>query len=418
MGKTFAEKILAMKAGVSEVRPGQIVTVEPDIIMSHDNSAAISKTFAKIGVEKVWNPDKIVIVLDHVVPAADETHARNHQAIREFVAKQGIKNFYDIGIGVCHEVLPEKGHVVPGTLILGSDSHTTSYGAFGTFAAGIGRSETAAIWATGQLWLKVPDSFKIVISGRFPAFVGAKDLILHIIGTLGADGADYRAVEYTGPTVGEMSIDDRIVLCNMAIEMGAKAGIVEADEKTAEWLAAHGVRDYQIVRADADAHYERVLELNVERLEPQLSCPHSVDNVAPVGDKAGVELNQILLGTCTNGRLSDLRIAAEILNGRKVARGVRLLVLPASQEVYLEAMESGVLASLIRAGAVVCNPGCGPCLGAHQGVLAPGEVCLSTSNRNFQGRMGCRDAEIYLASPATAAASALTGRITDPREIN
>lgn len=416
MGKTFAEKILASKAGLAEVRPGQIVTVEPDMIMSHDNSAAISKTFAKIGVEKVWNPDKIVIVLDHVVPAADETHARNHKAIREFVASQKIKHFHDIGIGICHEVMPEKGYVVPGTLILGSDSHTTTYGAFGAFAAGIGRSETAAIWATGHLWLKVADSFKIVISGSFPSHVGAKDLILHIIGTLGADGADYRAVEFTGPTVRSMSIDDRIVLCNMAIEMGAKAGIVEADDKTATWLATRGVKDYRIVRADEDACYERVLEFDVEDLEPQIACPHRVDNVVPVGRKAGTALNQVLLGTCTNGRLSDLRTAADILKGRKIAREVRMLVLPASMEVYLEALESGVLATLIRAGAVVCNPGCGPCLGAHQGVLAPGEVCLSTSNRNFQGRMGCRDAEIYLASPATAAASALAGRITDPRE--
>lgn len=418
MGKTFAEKILASKAGLSEVQPGQIVTVEPDIIMSHDNSAAISKTFAKIGVERVWNPDRIVIVLDHVVPAADETHAKNHQTIREFVASQGIKRFHDIGIGICHEVLPEKGHVVPGTLILGSDSHTTTYGAFGAFAAGIGRSETAAIWATGKLWLKVPDTFKIVISGSFPARVGAKDLILHIIGTLHADGADYRAVEYTGPTVSAMSIDDRMVMSNMALEMGAKAGIVEADEKTAVWLAPRGVKDYQIVRADKDARYERVLEFDVEQLEPQIACPHRVDNVVPVGKKTGIALNQILLGTCTNGRLSDLRIAADILKGRTIARGVRMLVLPASMEVYLEALDSGVLATLIRAGAVVCNPGCGPCLGAHQGVLAPGEVCLSTSNRNFKGRMGCRDAEIYLASPATAAASALTGRITDPREID
>jgi 3-isopropylmalate/(R)-2-methylmalate dehydratase large subunit len=417
VGETFAEKVLAQKARLKTVRPGEIITAQPDIVMSHDNSAAILRTFQKIGVERVWNPKKIVIVLDHVVPAADETHAKNHKLIREFVQQQKIEHFFDINTGICHQVLPEKGFARPGFLILGSDSHTTTYGAFGAFAAGIGRSETAAIWATGELWLRVPESFKIEITGRFAKSVYAKDLILHIIGTLGADGADYRSVEYCGAAVREMTVDDRMVLCNMAIEMGAKAGVVEVDSVTEEWLAARGVMEYDTIRADSDAHYEKEFHFDLAGLEPQLACPHTVDNVVAVRERAGVPINQVVLGTCTNGRLSDLQIAASILKGHRIAPQVRLIVLPASAEVYAAAIRAGVLETLVAAGAVVCNPGCGPCLGAHQGVLAPGEVCVSTSNRNFKGRMGCAEAEIYLASPATAAASAVTGKITDPRDV-
>jgi len=416
MGFTFAEKILAQKSGRSGVRAGEIVIAEPDIIMSHDNSSAIAKTFAEIGVSKVWNPDKIVIILDHVVPAASEKHAQNHKTVREFVAAQGIKNFYDINHGICHQVLSEKGHAVPGRLILGSDSHTTTYGAFGCFAAGIGRTETAAIWATGKLWLLCPQTYKILIKGKSPEGVFAKDVILHITGKLGADGADYRCVEFTGMAVADMSIDDRMLLCNMVAEMGAKTGVCMVDDTTRAWLMGHGVTEYEAVYSDADADYENVLEFDISSIEPQVACPHTVDNVKPVSEVEGVRIQQCLLGTCTNGRVSDLHLAAEILKGKKIAQGVRLIVLPASKKVYQEAMSKGILETLSEAGAVICNPGCGPCLGAHQGVLAPGEVCLSTANRNFKGRMGCPNSEIYLASPATVAASAIEGAIADPRK--
>ena len=416
MGFTFAEKILAQKSGRSAIRAGEIVIAEPDIIMSHDNSSAIAKTFAEIGVSKVWNPDKIVIILDHVVPAASEKHAQNHKTVREFVSAQGIKNFYDINHGICHQVFPEKGHAVPGRLILGSDSHTTTYGAFGCFAAGIGRTETAAIWATGKLWLLCPQTYKILIKGKFPVGVFAKDVILHIIGKLGADGADYRCVEFTGMAVADMSIDDRMLLCNMAAEMGAKTGVCMVDDTTRAWLMGHGVTEYEAVYSDADAAYENVLAFDISSIEPQVACPHTVDNVKPVSEVEGLRIQQCLLGTCTNGRVSDLRLAAGILKGKKIAQGVRLIVLPASKKVYQEAMSKGILETLSEAGAVICNPGCGPCLGAHQGVLAPGEVCLSTANRNFKGRMGCPNSEIYLASPATVAASAIEGAIADPRK--
>jgi len=416
MGFSFAEKILAKKSGQKSVRAGEIVIAEPDLILSHDNAADISSAFAKIGVEKVWNPDKIVIILDHVVPAASDKHAQNHKKVREFVKAQGIRLFYDIQAGVCHQVLPEKGHAVPGRLILGSDSHTTSYGAFGCFAIGIGRTEAAAVWATGSLWLRCPDSFRIKLMGSLPTGVYAKDVILHIIGHLGADGADYRSVEFCGPVIAGMTIDDRMVLCNMAAEMGAKNGVCEVDETTRTWLRGKGVTQYEEIHSDPDASYEKKLEYNVSGFVPCVACPHSVDHVVPVTEKQGQMVHQCLLGTCTNGRVSDLRIAADILKGRKIHSGIRLIVLPASQEIYLEAMKEGILEILSEAGAVICNPGCGPCLGAHMGVLAPGEVCLSTANRNFKGRMGCPSAEVYLASPATVAASALEGAITDPRK--
>jgi len=416
MDSTFAEKVLAKKAGKKRISAGEIVTVEPDIIMSHDNSAAISGTFSKIGVKKVWNPDKIVIILDHVVPAASEKHAQNHKTIREFVKAQGIPNFYDINHGICHQVLPENGHAIPGRLILGSDSHTTTYGAFGCFAAGIGRTEAAAVWATGSLWMRCPESFRLVLSGAHPPGVYAKDIILHSIGKLGADGANYKCVEFSGSAVSGMSIDDRMVLCNMAAEMGAKAGVWMVDEKTRAWLANRGINQYEEIYPDTDATYEKSIEIDVSDLAPQIACPHTVDNVVPLSGREGVKIDQCLLGTCTNGRMPDLRIAAKILKGNKINPNVRLIVLPASWSIYTQAMKEGLLDIFIEAGGVICNPGCGPCLGAHQGILAPGEVCLSTANRNFKGRMGCRDAEVFLASPASVAASALEGKIADPRK--
>ena len=415
MGHTFVEKVLARSAGLDSVVPGQIVTVRPDKLLTHDNTAAISKKFRQIGVERMADPDISVIVLDHVAPAANETYAINHQVIRQFVAEQGISSFCDIGEGICHQVLPERGHAWPGAVIVGSDSHTPTHGAFGAFAAGIGRTEAAAVMATGQIWLRVPESLWIVVNGTLPERVSAKDVILHIIGDLRADGANYCSVEFAGETVREMSIASRMVLTNMAAEMGAKNGVVEPDEVTRAWLRGRVEHDYEEVHADPDATYERVVEYNVDEFAPQVAKPHTVDNVVPVTEVAGTPINQALVGTCTNGRLEDLAAAADILRGRHIAPSVRLLVLPASREILLTAIERGFVSDMVAAGATLLNPGCGPCLGAHEGCMAPGEMTISTANRNFKGRMGSKEAFIYLASPATVAASALSGVITDPR---
>ncbi len=416
MGKTFAEKVLARKAGLPEVAPGQIVEAEPDLGMSHDNTAAILKIFGKLGLERIRNPERFVVILDHVVPAAQVQYAENHKEIREFVRTQGIR-FYDVGRGICHQVVVEEGLARPGWLILGADSHTTTYGALGAFAAGIGRSEMAALWATSKLWLKVPATIRIELTGKLPELVTAKDVILYLIGKLGADGALYRSVEFTGPLVERMSISERLVLCNMVAEMGAKNGYVAPDEATFSYLRERGVAEYEPIYPDPDAEYERVLRFDLSDLEPQVARPHTVDNVVPISEVEGTRVDQVLIGTCTNGRIEDLRLAAEVMGGRPVAEGTRLLILPASREVWVQAAREGLLERFATAGALVLNPGCGPCLGAHQGVLAPGEVCLSTSNRNFKGRMGSPEAEIYLASPAVAAATAVTGVITDPRKL-
>ena len=416
MGKTFAEKILARKAGLPEVVPGQIVEAVPDLGMSHDNTAAIRKIFGKLGLERVREPERFVVILDHVVPAAQVQYAENHKEIREFVRSQGIR-FHDVGRGICHQVVVEEGLARPGWLILGADSHTTTYGALGAFSAGIGRSEMAALWATSKLWLKVPTTIRIELSGKLPELVTAKDVILHLIGKLGADGALYRSVEFAGPLVEGMSVSERLVLCNMVAEMGAKNGYVAPDETTFSYLRERGVTDYDPIYPDPDAVYEEVYRFDLSDLPPQVARPHTVDNVVPISEVEGIEVDQVVLGTCTNGRLDDLRLAAEVMGGRPVAEGVRMLVLPASREVWIEAAKEGLLERFAAAGALVLNPGCGPCLGAHQGVLAPGEVCVSTSNRNFKGRMGSPEADIYLASPAVAAAAAVAGRITDPRRL-
>jgi 3-isopropylmalate/(R)-2-methylmalate dehydratase large subunit len=416
MAKTFAEKILALKAGLEETVPGQIVTVQPDKLLTHDNTSAIAKTFRKIGVSRVANPNMNVIILDHVVPAANETYAQSHKETRDFVRQQGISAFYDVGEGICHQVLPEHGHALPGMLIVGSDSHTPSHGALGAFAAGIGRTEAAAVMATGEIWLRVPESMRIIVGGTMPLRVSAKDLVLRIIGDIGADGADYMSVEFAGPAIEAMSVAGRQVLCNMAAEMGAKNAYVAPDETTRHWLAGRSAIAYQEIFPDDGATYTRVLHYDVGELIPQVARPHRVDNVVPVSEVAGLQIDQALIGTCTNGRLEDLQAAAEILRGNKIAPWVRLLVLPASREILLAAMEAGIIADLVEAGATLLNPGCGPCLGAHEGCMAPGERTISTANRNFKGRMGSREAEIYLASPATVAASAMAGQITDPRQ--
>ncbi len=417
MGHTFTEKVLARKAGLDEVVPGQIVTVRPDRLLTHDNTADIAQKFRRIGVERVADPRMNVIVLDHVVPAANETYAANHKAIREFVAEQGIEAFYDVGEGICHQVLPERGHAWPGAVIVGSDSHTPTAGAFGAFAAGIGRTEAAAVMATGEIWLRVPETLRIDLHGTLSPGVMPKDVVLHLIGELGADGANYCAVEFAGEAVRGMSVAGRMVLTNMAAEMGAKNAVVEPDEKTLAWLAERGVPDYEVLHADANAVYARRFTYDVSDLTPQVARPHTVDNVVPVTEVAGTRIDQALIGTCTNGRLEDLRVAADLLRGRRIAEGVRLLVLPASREVLLTALAEGLVGDLVAAGATLLNPGCGPCLGAHEGCMAPAEVTLSTANRNFKGRMGSKEAFIYLGSPATVAASALTGVITDPRGV-
>ena len=417
MGKTLTEKVLGRKVG-KDVQAGEVITVSPDYVLSHDNSAAIIQEFRKLGVGKVRAPGKIVIVLDHIVPAADEKYAQNHRSIREFVAEQGIPNFFDINAGICHQVLPEQGFALPGKVIVGSDSHTPSYGALGAFATGIGRTETACTWATDEIWLRVPETMRIDLSGRLRPGVFAKDLSLKLIGDHGAEMANYKAVEFAGPAAASFSVGSRLTLANMSAEMGAKNGYFAPDDKALKWLEGRARTPFTPVASDPDARYESVLACDLGALEPQIACPHTVDNVRPVSAVAGKPVDQVLIGTCTNGRLEDLEAAAAIFKGRRVHPAVRVLVIPASWQVYREALGSGALAVLVDAGCVILNSGCGPCLGAHEGLMAAGEVCLSTSNRNFRGRMGHRDSEIYLASPATAAASAVAGRITDPREFS
>jgi homoaconitate hydratase family protein len=412
--KTFTEKVLGKKAG-KDVYAGDVVTVSPDFILSHDNSAAIIKEFQKLGIENVSNPHKIVIILDHVVPAASEKYALNHKLIREFVEQQNIANFFDVHNGICHQVFSEQGFAMPGGLVLGADSHTTSYGAFGAFSAGIGRSEVASVWATDEIWLRVPETLRIELNGGLSPGVTAKDVILKIIGDESADRANYKAVEFAGEGASSFSLGSRIVLANMAAEMGAKNGYFAPDDKVLEFLTGRAQDDFEPVFSDPDARYECVLDYDLNLLEPQIACPHSVDNVHRVSDLLGTRFHQAVIGTCTNGRFEDLKAAADILRGKKVVPSVRVLIIPASRLEYLKALEAGFLADLVEAGCIVLNPGCGPCLGAHQGILAPGEVALSTANRNFRGRMGSRDSEIYLASPATVAASALEGKIADPR---
>ncbi|MDH7511941.1 MAG: 3-isopropylmalate dehydratase large subunit [Clostridiales bacterium] len=412
---TLSEKILGRKVGRA-LRAGEVVTVSPDYCLSHDNSAAIIGEFRKIGVARVKVPEKLIIILDHIVPAADEKYAQNHKTIREFVAEQGIPNFFDIQHGVCHQVLSEAGFALPGKLIVGADSHTTTYGAFGAFAAGIGRTEAASIWATDEIWLRVPETLRVEFLGALALGVYAKDVILKIIGDHGADRANYEAIEFSGPAAMDFSIASRMTLCNMAAEMGAKNAYFEPDEKAIDWLRPRVRADFKALRSDPDAEYEAVLRYDLSALEPQAACPHTVDNVKPVREVEGKAIHQALIGTCTNGRLEDLEAAASILKGKRIHPAVRTLILPASREVYLEAARKGLLEIFSEAGCVILNPGCGPCLGAHQGLLAAGEAVISTSNRNFRGRMGNRDSEIYLASPATAAASSLEGKITDPRK--
>lgn len=419
MDMTFAEKILAKYSGEKEVRPSQIVTVKPDHLLTHDNTAAIiGKIKPELDEYGIYSKTLSVIVIDHVIPAASEKTAANHKAIREFVKKYGVKNFFDVGNGICHQIMVEKGLALPGKLYLGSDSHTCSYGAVGAFSSGIDRTEAASLILTGETWLKVPQTIKINLSGKMKKGIYAKDVILHIIGNISASGANYCSIEYHGD-LNQFSIDDRFTIANMGVEMGAKNSVFFVDEITKKYLASIGVseKSYNAIYPDKNATYQQELSYDLSKMVPLVACPHTVDNVKPASELNDITINQCLIGTCTNGRVSDLEIAAKILKNKKANSNVRLLILPASKNVYEDALNKGIIQTLVKAGGVILPPGCGPCLGAHQGVLAPGERCLSTANRNFKGRMGCKEAEIYLASPATVAASAITGKITDPREV-
>jgi 3-isopropylmalate/(R)-2-methylmalate dehydratase large subunit len=412
----IAEKILASASGRDEVKPSEIIDARVDMAMANDITCPLAiKAFKEIGISKVWDRKRIVMILDHQVPADSVSSAELHKIMRTFAKEQNIPLFYDVGFGgVCHQVMVEKGHVRPGELVVGADSHTCTYGCLGAFATGIGSTEMAAVFATGTIWLRVPSTVRINSTGRFQKFVTPKDLILYVIGKVGADGANYRAVEFTGPSISRISVSGRMTLCNMTVEMGAKTGLINPDEVTLEYIKAVTEKPFKILTSDPDASYEKTVEVNLEKLEPQVACPHSVDNVKPVKDVEGTKIDQAFVGSCTNGRLEDLEQAAKFLNGRKVAKDVRLIVIPASQEVYMQALQRGLFEVFVKAGAFMCNPTCGACFGGHMGLLAPGEVCVSTSNRNFEGRMGSPEAQVYLASPATVAASAIAGKIVDP----
>ncbi len=391
--------------------PGEIVEAGIDYAMSHDGTSVLAiRSFREMGSERVWDPERVVVPFDHIVPANNETAADLQREVREWAREQKIAHFFDCGTGVCHQVFPEQGFALPGTLLVGADSHSCTYGAFGAFGTGVGATDMAEIYSAGRLWFRVPETLGVRVEGRAVPFVSAKDIALMVIGDLGADGATYKAIEYTGPAIEDLSISGRMTLCNLGVEMGAKAAIVPPDGKTEEWLSGRARQPYTPVHSDPDS-YQKQYDYDITGLEPQVAVPFRVDNVRPVSELAGLEIDQVFIGTCTNGRLEDLEVAARILRGERVR--ARTLVIPASREVLLDALRSGIIQTLVEAGAMIGPPGCGPCLGAHMGVLAEGEVCVSTSNRNFPGRMG-KGGRVYLASPATAAASALQGCLAVP----
>jgi 3-isopropylmalate/(R)-2-methylmalate dehydratase large subunit len=427
MGMTLVEKILARATGQPAVKAGDVVEPQVDLAMSHENAALVLNQFQEIyqgtGLEaRVWDPDRIAIIFDHRVPAESSKTATNQKKVRDFVSKQGIVKFHDIRGdegGICHQILPENGYVRPGAVVVGTDSHTTSHGALGAFAFGIGATEMASVWALGRvLNVEVPGTIKVEVHGDFHPYVLPKDLILYLIGKISAQGANFKVIEFHGPAIEKISTSGRLTICNMSVEAGATAGIVPSDVETVRYLNDEaGVKErIETLQPDAEAIYDRVIQIDASAMDPQVACPHTVDNVKPVQEVVGKQVNQIVIGSCTNGRLDDIRIAAQILEGKKVARNVRMLVFPASARIYRQALQDGYLLSLMNAGAVVMNSGCGPCLGVHQGALADGDVALATTNRNFKGRMGNPAAEVFLCSPAVAAASALTGKITDPRK--
>jgi len=425
MGMTIVQKILAKATGQASVNVGDVVEPRVDVAMSHENAALVINQFLEVYKEtglapNVWDPSKIAIIFDHRVPAESSKTASNHKKIREFVSAQGITKFHDIRGdegGICHQILPENGYIRPGYVVVGTDSHTTTHGALGAFSFGIGATEMASVWTLGTvLNVEVPGTIKVVINGELSEYVSPKDIILHLIGKISAQGANFKVIEFHGDTVKNMSTSGRLVLSNMSVEAGATAGIVPADDETLRYLReVAGVTDeIEFVLPDADAAYEQIVEIDASKLTSQIACPHTVDNVKPIEEVVGIKINQIVIGSCTNGRLDDLEIAANILRGKKVNQDTRMLILPASWKIYKEALTQGYIMDFISAGAVVMNPGCGCCLGVHQGALGDKEISLSTTNRNFKGRQGNPDADVYLCSPAVAAASAITGVITNP----
>lgn len=412
--RTISEKILSAHSG-QDARTGDIVIADLDFLIGQDGTSGIAiDSFRKMNAKKVFDPSKIAIIIDHSAPSPNEGVSAIHKKIREFAKEQGIV-LYDIGCGVCHQLTPEQGHCVPGDLVIGADSHTCTYGAINVFSTGIGSTDLAAGWISGKLWFKVPETMKVVYKGKTPKGIYSKDLILNLIGKIGADGATYMALEVEGAPIDEMSVDARFTISNMAIECGAKAGLMRADKKVMEWVKRHSNKKPNPQEADKDAKYKEIIEIDVSKLEPQVAKPHTVDNVCPISEVLGTPIQQGYIGTCTNGRLEDFQIAAKILKGKKVHRDCRLIIAPASKDILMDMIKDGTLQVLLEAGAASVTPGCGPCVGTHNGVPSDGENVISTANRNFKGRMGNPNAFIYLASPATVAASMIEGKIADPR---
>ncbi len=416
---TITEKILAAHAGLDVVRPGQIIKAKVDFALANDITAPLAiKAFKSAGGKKVFDKDKIALILDHFTPNKDIPSAIQCQKVREFAYQQNITHFYDVGqVGIEHVLLPEKGLVLPGDLVIGADSHTCTYGALAAFSTGVGSTDLGAVMLTGEIWLKVPASIRLIYKGNLPKWVMGKDLILHTIGDIGVEGALYKAMEFAGEAISQLSMDSRFTMANMAIEAGAKNGIFMADEKTENYIKSRAQRKYHIYQSDVDANYVSVKEYDISNLEPQIALPHSPGNVKGISEIGEIKIDQVVIGSCTNGRIEDLQVAASLLKGHKIAKGVRCIVIPATQMVYLEALCQGIIEIFIKAGAAVSTPTCGPCLGGHMGVLAPGEKAISTTNRNFIGRMGHPQSEVYLSNPAVAAASAIAGKIISPQEI-
>ncbi|GFP22540.1 3-isopropylmalate/(R)-2-methylmalate dehydratase large subunit [Candidatus Hakubella thermalkaliphila] len=419
MGMTITEKILARHTEKGKVVPGEFIYARVDLVLGNDITAPLAiAEFRKIGVERVFDQDKVALVPDHFAPNKDIKSATQCKIMREFAQEQQISNYFEVGeMGIEHALLPEKGLVLPGDLVVGADSHTCTYGALGAFSTGVGSTDMAVAMATGELWFKVPPSMKFVLEGKLEKWVSGKDLILYIIGLIGVDGALYRAMEFTGPVIRKLSMDSRMTMANMVVEAGAESGIIEPDQLTLDYIAERAKRDYQIYKSDPDAQYWKVIEIDVTEIEPQVAFPHLPSNTRPISQVERIQIQQAVIGSCTNGRLEELRIAAQILKGHKVAKGVRLIVIPATQDIYRQALKEGLLEIFVDSGAVISTPTCGPCLGGHMGVLAEGEKAVSTTNRNFVGRMGHPESQVYLANPAVAAASAVAGYIISPEEV-
>lgn len=419
MGMTISEKILAAHAGLDRVEPGQLVNARIDLALGNDITAPLAiKEFRKLGVKKVFNPERIALVPDHFTPAKDIKSAEQAKILRDFAREQGLANYFEIGrMGIEHCLLPEQGLVGPGDLVIGADSHTCTYGALGAFATGGGSTDLAAAMATGELWFKVPETVLFRYHGRLQPFVGGKDLILFTIGLIGVDGARYMAMEFTGEAIDALSMDGRFTMANMAVEAGGKNGIFHVDEKTLSYIQGRLQRDYRVYQSDAGARYAQVIDIDASKIDPQVALPHLPENAKSVREVGDIKIDQVVIGSCTNGRLEDLRAAAEILKGKKVHPEVRLIIIPGTQRIYAEALDEGLVNIFIAAGAAVSTPTCGPCLGGHMGILARGERALATTNRNFVGRMGHPESEVYLAGPAVAAASAVKGKIAAPKEV-